>query len=186
MTNYQQNYEKWLNSDTLNESEKATLRAIEQDEKAKKQWFSHGLSFGTAGLRGVMTTGLNAMNRHTVAHATQGLAALILQENRANDGVAIAYDSRNNSALFAQTAACVLAANGIRVYLFDNILVLDEITDFLDKKSCRAVMRLLEKELNTVESVFIVSHHAEELELPVDSHIHVLKNTEGISELLMS
>ncbi len=67
-----------------------------------------------------------------------------------------------------------------------NILVLDEITDFLDKKSCRAVMQLLEKELNTVESVFIISHHAEELELPVDSHIHVLKNTEGISELLMS
>ena len=67
-----------------------------------------------------------------------------------------------------------------------NILVLDEITDFLDKKSCSAVMQLLEKELNTVESVFIISHHAEELELPVDSHIHVLKNANGISELLMS
>lgn len=67
-----------------------------------------------------------------------------------------------------------------------NILVLDEITDFLDKKSCKAVMQLLEKELNTVESVFIISHHAEELELPVDSHIHIIKNTEGISEVLMS
>ena len=64
-----------------------------------------------------------------------------------------------------------------------NILVLDEITDFLDKKSCQAVMQLLEKELHTVESVFIISHHAEELELPVDSEIKVIKNEHGISEL---
>lgn len=64
-----------------------------------------------------------------------------------------------------------------------NILVLDEVTDFLDKKSCQAVMQLLEKELNTVESVFIISHHAEELEIPVDSEIKVVKNEHGISEL---
>lgn len=64
-----------------------------------------------------------------------------------------------------------------------NILVLDEVTDFLDKKSCQAVMKLLEKELNTVESVFIISHHVEELELPVDSEIKIIKNELGISEL---
>ena len=64
-----------------------------------------------------------------------------------------------------------------------NILVLDEVTDFLDKKSCQAVMQLLEKELQTVESVFIISHHAEELELPVDSEIKVVKNELGISEI---
>jgi DNA repair exonuclease SbcCD ATPase subunit len=64
-----------------------------------------------------------------------------------------------------------------------NILVLDEITDFLDKKSCQAVMRLLEKELNTVESVFIISHRSTELEIPIDSEITVIKNEYGISEL---
>jgi DNA repair exonuclease SbcCD ATPase subunit len=64
-----------------------------------------------------------------------------------------------------------------------NILVLDEITDFLDKKSCDAVMRLLEKELQTVESVFIISHRATTLELPIDSEIKVIKNENGISEL---
>lgn len=64
-----------------------------------------------------------------------------------------------------------------------NILVLDEITDFLDKKSCKAVMQLLEKELHTVESVFIISHHAEELEIPVDSEIKIIKNENGISEV---
>lgn len=67
--------------------------------------------------------------------------------------------------------------------LSSNILVLDEVTDFLDRKSCQAVMQLLEKELQTVESVFIISHHAEELELPVDSEIKVIKNEQGISEL---
>ena len=64
-----------------------------------------------------------------------------------------------------------------------NILVLDEITDFLDKKSCKAVMQLLEKELNTVESVFIISHHGESLEIPADSTIQVIKNENGISEI---
>ena len=64
-----------------------------------------------------------------------------------------------------------------------NILVLDEVTDFLDKKRCQAVMQLLEKELKTVESVFIISHHSEELEIPVDSEIKVVKNELGISEL---
>ena len=64
-----------------------------------------------------------------------------------------------------------------------NILVLDEITDFLDKKSCKAVMKLLEKELNTVESVFIISHHGESLEIPADSAIQVVKNENGISEI---
>lgn len=65
-----------------------------------------------------------------------------------------------------------------------NILVLDEITDFLDKKSCKAVMSLLENALQTVESVFIISHHEEALEIPVDSNIKIVKNVHGVSELL--
>ena len=138
MTNYQCNYEKWLNSDKLSEAEKDLVREIGKDEKKKKQYFSHSLSFGTAGLRGVMTMGLNAMNRHTVAHATQGLAALILQENRADDGVVIAYDCRNNSALFAETAACVLAANNVRVYLFDALRPTPELSFALRELKCVA------------------------------------------------
>lgn len=65
-----------------------------------------------------------------------------------------------------------------------NILVLDEITDFLDKKSCAAVLDLITKELNTIESVFIVSHHASELELPIDSELTITKNETGISEII--
>lgn len=76
--------------------------------------------------------------------------------------------------------------NMLNAYLdtSSNILVLDEITDFLDKQSCKAVMTLIEKELTTIESVFVVSHHATELELPIDSEIKVVKNEDGISEIL--
>ena len=76
--------------------------------------------------------------------------------------------------------------NMLNAYLntSSNILVLDEITDFLDKQSCKAIMTLIEKELTTIESVFVVSHHATELELPIDSEIKVVKNEDGISEIL--
>lgn len=62
-----------------------------------------------------------------------------------------------------------------------NILVLDEITDFLDKQSCAAVMKLIESELNTVESVFIISHHVDELNLPIDTELKIIKDENGIS-----
>ena len=65
-----------------------------------------------------------------------------------------------------------------------NILVLDEITDFLDKKSCAAMMTLIEKELTNIESVFVISHHADELSLPIDSEIKVIKDTNGISSII--
>lgn len=76
--------------------------------------------------------------------------------------------------------------NMLNAYLntSSNILVLDEITDFLDRQSCKAVMTLIEKELTTIESVFVVSHHAAELELPIDSEIKVVKNEDGISEIV--
>lgn len=76
--------------------------------------------------------------------------------------------------------------NMLNAYLntSSNILVLDEITDFLDRQSCKAIMTLIEKELTTIESVFVVSHHATELELPIDSEIKVVKNEDGISEIL--
>lgn len=119
--NYTENYEIWKNSDKLSPAEKAELVSLEGNDAEIRSRFSSYLSFGTAGLRGTMKTGMNAMNVHTVAHATQGLAALILKEGRENDGVAIACDSRNNSVLFSKTAARVLAANGIRAYIFDNI-----------------------------------------------------------------
>ena len=131
-------YYKWLNADALTQDEKAELRAIEKDEDEVALRFSSALSFGTAGLRGTMKVGMNAMNVHTVAHATQGLANLILREGRAKDGVAIACDSRLNSQTFAETAAGVLAANGIQVYLFDSLRPTPELSFALRELGCVA------------------------------------------------
>ena len=138
MSNYLENYQKWLNANALSTEEKAELQAIANDPKEIEFRFTKGLSFGTAGLRGTMKTGMAAMNRHTVAHATQGLACLILKLNRAQSGVAVAYDSRNNSPLFAKTAACVLAANGIKAYLFDDLRPTPELSFALRELKCVA------------------------------------------------
>ena len=135
---YMKNYLRWLESDKLTEDEKAELASIREDDGEIRLRFTSYLSFGTAGLRGIMKTGMNAMNVHTVAYATQGLANLILKEGRAADGVAIAYDSRNNSALFAKTSAQVLAAAGIKSYLFDDLRPTPELSFALREYGCVA------------------------------------------------
>jgi len=138
MEKYFENYQRWLNSSILSDCEKAELEAIKNDENEIKFRFSSYLSFGTAGLRGTMKVGMNAMNIYTVAHATQGLASLILKEGRAADGVAIAYDSRNNSELFAHVSAEVLAAAGIPVYIFDALRPTPELSFALRELKCVA------------------------------------------------
>ena len=136
--NYMENYERWLACDALNDDERAELLSIREDENEIKQRFSCYLSFGTAGLRGTMKVGMNAMNPRTVAYATQGLAKLICDLGRAADGVAIAYDSRYHSAEFAKTAACVLAAAGIHAYLFDDLRPTPELSFALRELGCVA------------------------------------------------
>lgn len=123
MMNYMAEYERWLSSPALSEQECAELAAIRGDEDAIKDRFFAPLSFGTAGLRGVLGTGLYRMNRFTVGAATQGLANLIVQNgsDAMKRGVAIAYDSRHFSSEFAQLAASILAANKIQVKLYDEL-----------------------------------------------------------------
>ena len=117
---YLETYEKWLASPALSADEKAELEAIRGDEKEIEGRFFEQLSFGTAGLRGTMGVGLYRMNVHVVRHATQAFAQVILEQGAeaVARGVAVCYDSRNNSPLFAREAACVLAGNGIPVRLF--------------------------------------------------------------------
>ncbi|MCI6719324.1 MAG: phospho-sugar mutase [Butyricicoccus sp.] len=121
--NYMSEYERWLASPALTAEERAELEAIRGDDEAIKDRFFAPLSFGTAGLRGVLGTGLYRMNRFTVGAATQGLANLIVQNGpeAMARGVAIAYDSRHFSPEFAKLAACILAANGIQVKLYDEL-----------------------------------------------------------------
>ena len=117
---YRDTYEAWLASPALSAEEKAELEAIKNDDKEIEGRFFEQLSFGTAGLRGTMGVGLYRMNVHVIRHATQSFAEVILAEGEeaVKRGVAVCYDSRNNSPLFAREAACVLAANGIAVRLF--------------------------------------------------------------------
>lgn len=118
---YLDEYKKWIVSDVVDEKSKAELKAIENDEQEIKERFYRDLEFGTAGLRGIMGAGTNRMNVYTVRKATQGLAGYVISQgdDAKESGVVISYDSRNNSELFAREAACVLAANGIKVYLSD-------------------------------------------------------------------
>ncbi len=118
-----ENYQKWLSSDKIDDATRAELLALKGNEDEIKLRFYQYLQFGTAGLRGTMNAGTNAMNIYTVRHATQGLANLIKDQgvDACNKGVAIAYDSRNNSELFAKTAAEVLAGNGIQVFIFGSL-----------------------------------------------------------------
>lgn len=115
---YKSKYQEWLGFD---EETKAELLAIE-DEKEIEDRFYKDLEFGTGGLRGVMGAGANRMNKYTVSKATKGLADYLISENKENISVAIAYDSRNNSAQFAAYAAEVLCANGIKVFLYNTLM----------------------------------------------------------------
>ena len=138
MESYKLEYQKWSSSSLLSDNEKAELLEIAADENEIKERFYSYLEFGTAGLRGKMRLGTNAMNRFTVAQATQGLANLIIKEGRKDDGVAIAYDSRNNSELFAKVSASVLAANGIKAYIFDELRPTPELSFALRELKCVA------------------------------------------------
>ena len=112
-------YQNWLAHTTGDDLE--ALKAIEGDENAILARFAIPMAFGTAGLRSTMDLGISRMNVYTVAQTTKGLADLVLEAGGKERGVAISYDSRNNSQLFAHTAARVLAACGIKVYLFDGM-----------------------------------------------------------------
>ncbi|HBF33114.1 TPA: phosphoglucomutase, partial [Candidatus Sumerlaeota bacterium] len=99
----------------------AEIKALQNagNEKELFDRFYTDLEFGTGGLRGLLGAGRNRMNRYTVARATQGLANYLKKNVTGDLSVAIAFDSRNFSTEFAQEAACVLAASGVKAYLFD-------------------------------------------------------------------
>lgn len=137
---YLAEYQKWCNSPALSAEEKAELLSVQNDEKEIESRFFAPLSFGTAGLRGVLGMGINRMNVYTVRQATQGIADMIKKQGRKakKRGVAICMDSRNMSDVFAREAACVLAGNGIRVYLFESLRPTPELSFAIRAISCIA------------------------------------------------
>ena len=137
---YRKEYEKWLASPALSEDERAELRALEGNDKEIKARFYGPLEFGTAGLRGTMYTGLHNMNRHVIRWATQGFANVIRAEGEEamQKGVAVCMDCRNHSAEFARETACVMAANGIHVRLFESLRPTPELSFAVREYGCQA------------------------------------------------
>ena len=138
MASYRAEYDRWLSSGLLDETQKDEMMSIRENEDVLKLRFGMEMDFGTAGLRSTMNMGPGCMNVFTVAQTTQAIAELIRSEGATSRGVAIAYDSRNNSALFSATAAEVLAGNGIPVYLFDGIRPTPELSFAVRELGCIA------------------------------------------------
>lgn len=115
---YRDEYQSWLDRFSADEKLVAELKSI-TDEKEIEDRFYTDLSFGTAGMRGVLGMGRNRMNIYTVRRASFGLADYLLNAGIADAGVVIAYDSRNMSSEFAKEAALSLAARGVKAFLFD-------------------------------------------------------------------
>lgn len=137
---YLENYKKWLESPVVDAQTKEELKQIAGDEEQIESRFIGLLTFGTAGLRGILGAGLNRMNVYTVRHATQGMAELIKREGpqACARGVAVAYDSRIMSREFSQEVCCVLAANGIKCWLFDSLRPTPELSYAIRKLNCIA------------------------------------------------
>ena len=138
--NYRQEYERWLASPALSAEEHTELLSIANDEKEIESRFYGPLEFGTAGLRGTMYVGLHNMNRHVIRWATQGFANVICAEGAEAKarGVAICMDCRNHSQEFARAAACVMAANGVKAYLFEALRPTPELSFAVREYGCQA------------------------------------------------
>ena len=118
---YLEAYKRWMEADLEDAALKAELESIEGNEEEIKDRFAVALKFGTAGLRGVLGAGTNRMNIYVVRQASQGLANWVKTQG-GNQLVAVSYDSRINSDVFAKETAKVLAANGIKVRIYDALM----------------------------------------------------------------
>ena len=121
---YQKKYNEWLNNSLIDQATKQELLSLQLNSKEIQDRFYKDLEFGTGGLRGIMGAGTNRINQYTIGKATQGYANYLKDkfntDKLSNRGIAIAYDTRNNSQFLSQITANVLSSNGIKVYLSTN------------------------------------------------------------------
>ncbi len=144
---YKMKYQAWLDSSVINDATKEELRLL-TDEGEIEDRFYQDLEFGTAGLRGKLGAGSNRMNIYTVGLATQALAQTIVKHGQEamDRGVAIAYDVRNGSEEFSRVSSGILAANGIKVYLFEDIRP-------------TPMLSFAVRHLNTISGIVITASH---------------------------
>jgi len=130
MADYKSIYERWIASEVTDQAAKDELIAIKDNEKEIEERFYRELEFGTAGMRGILGMGTNRMNIYNVRRASQGVAKYVNGRGKeaAQKGVLIGYDTRNFSRVFAEETAKVLTKNGIKVYLFDTVHSVPEVS----------------------------------------------------------
>ena len=137
MSDYKQEYQKWLDSGVLTAEEKDELLHI-SDEKEIEERFYRELEFGTAGMRGILGIGRNRMNIYNVRRAAKGVAAYVKKMGTAEKGVLIGYDTRNFSRIFAEETAKTLAYEGILAYLFERVHSVPEVSFGVRELGCGA------------------------------------------------
>lgn len=143
---YMEKYQNWLDSNYFDKETKEELKSIKGQEKEIEERFYTDLDFGTGGMRGVIGSGTNRVNKYTIRKATQGLANYIEQEGDPAKGVVIAHDNRRKSREFAIETALVLAGNGIKAYLFADLRPTPELSFAV-------------RELDTTAGVMITASH---------------------------
>lgn len=131
--------ETWLGDEYNEETRKEVRKMLDNEEPKLIDAFYQDLEFGTGGLRGIMGAGTNRMNIYTMGMATQGLSNYLIRHvGKENIKVALAYDSRNNSRHFAETAADIFSANGFVVYLFDSLRPTPELSFTIRYYGCQS------------------------------------------------
>lgn len=125
---FRKSYESWLNHPLIDEATKEELRALEGNETEIEDRFYRSLEFGTGGMRGVIGAGTNRMNKYVIQMASQGFAQYINGHGTGEKAIVIAHDSRRKSRTFSEAAASVMAGNGIKAYLFDDIRTTPELS----------------------------------------------------------
>ena len=138
MKDYKQTAQSWLTGNFDDQTKAEVKHLMDTDPVALEDAFYRNLEFGTGGLRGIMGAGTNRMNKYTVGMATQGLANYIKAHVQGETSVCISHDSRNNSRLFAEISAQVLANNGIKVYLFESLRPTPELSYSIRLKKATA------------------------------------------------
>ncbi|MCL2078130.1 MAG: phospho-sugar mutase [Oscillospiraceae bacterium] len=171
-------YRLWLEKAAADPDLVKELKEIENDDEAILDRFYRELEFGTAGLRGVIGAGPNRMNYYTVRRATQGLADYVKEKNP-NPSVAIGYDSRIKSDYFSEKAAEVLAANGIKVYLYKELVPTPMVSYAVRRLGCDAGINVTASH-NPAKYNGYKAYGADGSQLPTEAAEEVLKKIESL------
>ncbi len=181
MANTQKIYEEWLSFPLSDGDLKKELEEILGNEKEIYERFYKELEFGTGGLRGIIGAGTNRMNVYTVKKATQGFANYLLETEDA-PSIAISYDSRNKSELFARSTAEVAAANGIKVYIYSELMPTPMLSFAVREKKCSAGVMITASH-NPAEYNGYKAYGPDGCQLTIEAADKVLENIGSVDAL---